>query len=289
MQIETSDLASSHRQPRWSPTGKVSMEQLGRWFTFVAIPLVALAAWEIAASVLSKSLGPFFPRLSAVGLALFDWATGMTGTTVIYSGQLWAAALDSGRRILIGFCIACLLGIPLGVLVGWFGLARRAADPFLQMIRPIPVTAWVPISMLWFGIGDKAAVYLIVLATFFPIYLNTTQGVRYLDRVTIRAGQMLGARGWRLLLYVVVPAALPSIFSGLRVSVGFGWMAVVVSELVAVKNGLGYVMFDAYGFLRADIVVASMIVIGFLGFMCDRLMLLLERRALGWAHIQQEG
>ena len=155
---------------------------------------------------------------------------------------------------------------------------RRAIDPLLQLIRPIPVTAWVPISMMWFGIGDNAAIYLIVLATFFPIYLNTMQGVQYVDKVIIRAGRMLGARGWRLLVYVVLPAALPSIFAGLRISVGFAWMAVVVSELVAVKNGLGYVMFDAYGFLRADIVVAAMVVIGVLGFVCDRLMVSLERR-----------
>jgi NitT/TauT family transport system permease protein len=266
----------------------VTREQVGRWLTYVAIPLGALVTWEVAAIALSKSLGPFFPRLSAVGLALFDWATGMTGTTAIYSGRLWIAILESLRRVVLGFGIACALGIPLGILVGWLVTVRRAADPFLQMIRPIPVTAWVPISMLWFGIGDKAAVYLIVLAAFFPIYLNTVQGVRYVDRVIIRAGQMLGARAWRLLLYVVMPAALPSIFAGLRVSVGFAWMAVVVSELVAVKNGLGYVMFDAYGFLRADIVVASMVVIGILGFTCDRLMLRLERFALGWAHLHQE-
>jgi NitT/TauT family transport system permease protein len=134
--------------------------------------------------------------------------------------------------------------------------------------------------MLWFGIGDGAAVYLIVLAAFFPVYLNTVQGVRYVERVVIRAGQSLGARSWRLLTFVVLPAALPSIFAGLRVSLGFAWMAVVVSELVAVKTGLGYVMFDAYGFLRADIVVAAMVVIGFLGFLSDKIMIYAEHRLL---------
>jgi len=281
---ETSAIANGSKM-QWS----LSKERIGRWLTYVAVPLVALAAWEIAAIALSKSLGPFFPRLTTVAMSLFDMATGATGGTAIYSGKLWIAIWESMRRVFIGFAIACLLGIPLGILVGWFLPFRRAADPFLQMIRPIPVTAWVPISMLWFGIGDKAAVYLIVLAAFFPVYINTMQGVRYVDRVTIRAGQMLGARGWRLLLHVVLPAALPSIFSGLRISLGFAWMAVVVSELVAVKNGLGYTMFDAYGFLRADVVVATMIVIGALGFICDRLMIRVERRALGWAHLHQEG
>jgi len=254
----------------------------------VIVPVLALVAWEIGAIALQAKLGPFFPRLSKVLLALFDWATGATGDTAIYSGQLGIAIWESLRRILIAYLIACALGIPLGVLVGWIAGVRRTTDPFLQLIRPIPVTAWVPISMMWFGIGDKAAIYLIVLATFFPIYLNTVQGVRYVEPVTIRAGRMLGARGWRLLVHVILPAALPSIFAGLRISMGFAWMAVVVSELVAVKNGLGYVMFDAYGFLRADLVVAAMVMIGLLGFTCDRVMIWLERRALGWAHVTRE-
>lgn len=255
--------------------------------SYVIVPIVALAVWELCAILLEKTMGPFFPRLNAVALALFDWATGATGSTQIYSGQLGLAIMESLRRIMIAYLIACLLGIPLGILVGWLSVMRRVADPFLQLLRPVPVTAWVPLSMLWFGIGDKAAIYLIVLATFFPIYLNTTQGVRYVDHIIVRAGRMLGASGWRLLVYVVLPAALPSIFAGLRISVGFAWMAVVVSELVAVKSGLGYVMFDAYGFLRADIVVAAMITIGLLGFTCDRLMIFIEHRVLGWAHAQE--
>jgi NitT/TauT family transport system permease protein len=261
---------------------------VARSLSAVIVPVIALAAWQIAATVFKSSLGPFFPSLDAVAAALFDWATGATGGTVIYSGQLGSAVLASFQRIVIGYSIACLMGIPLGILVGWLSPVRRVADPFLQLIRPIPVTAWVPISILWLGIGDSAAIYLIVLATFFPIYLNTVQGVQYVDPVIVRAGRMLGAKGWRLLFYVVLPAALPSIFAGLRISVGFAWMAVVVSELVAVKNGLGYVMFEAYGFLRADIVVAGMLVIGALGFTCDRLMVLLERHMLGWSHNSRE-
>lgn len=263
--------------------------KLWHGLNYAIVPLMALATWEIASIWLSATLGPFFPGLDKIGLALFDWATGATGDTAIYSGTLLNAIWESLRRIVIAYLIACGLGIPLGVFVGWFAAFRRSTDPFLQLIRPIPVTAWVPISMMWFGIGDKAAIYLIVLATFFPIYLNTMQGVRYVDRVVVRAGRMLGARNWRLLVYVVLPAALPSIFAGLRISVGFAWMAVVVSELVAVKNGLGYVMFDAYGFLRADIVVAAMITIGMLGFVCDRLMVWLERHVLRWAQSPREG
>lgn len=248
--------------------------------TAAAVPVFLLLGWQVASIVFASAFGPFFPAPSAVLAALWDWATGLTGSTAIYSGNLAAALQASIGRIAAAYLIACGLAIPLGVLVGWSDFARRLADPSLQVLRPVPVTAWVPISMLWFGIGDAAAIYLIVLAAFFPVYLNTVQGVRYVERVVIRAGQSLGARSWRLLAFVVLPAALPSIFAGLRVSLGFAWMAVVVSELVAVKNGLGYVMFDAYGFLRADIVVAAMVVIGFLGFVSDKLMLAAEHRLL---------
>ena len=245
-----------------------------------AVPILLIASWQFISVVFKSSFGPFFPAPSAVVSALWDWATGLTGSTAIYSGHLIDALRASIGRIIVGYVIACCLAIPLGVFVGWSEIAKRLADPTLQVLRPIPVTAWVPISMLWFGIGDGAAVYLIVLAAFFPVYLNTVQGVRYVERVVIRAGQSLGARSWKLLTFVVLPAALPSIFAGLRISLGFAWMAVVVSELVAVKTGLGYVMFDAYGFLRADLVVAAMVVIGFLGFLSDKIMLYAEHRLL---------
>lgn len=258
------------------------LPRIFRYLSVLALPAILLVTWQIFGMFLSRQTGSFFPAPSAVAAALYDWTTGRTGSTLIYSGELYLAIGASLRRVLLAYSIACSLAIPLGILVGWVVGFRRFADPTLQLLRPIPVSAWVPISMLWFGIGDGAAIYLITLAAFFPIYINTVQGVRYVDPVVIRAGRMLGARYWRLFAYVVFPSILPSIFAGLRISLGFAWMAVVVSELVAVKNGLGYVMFDAYGFLRADIVIAAMIVIGLLGFLSDKLMIFVEHRALGW-------
>jgi NitT/TauT family transport system permease protein len=282
------DAIDAQTKAAWPRVRVVKLDGFWRGASYLLVPVGLLAVWHVLAIVFSKSLGPFFPSPGAVAAAWFDWATGATGVTVIYSGQLIVAIVASVRRIAIAFGIAVLLGIPLGILVGWLPSLRRIADPTLQLIRPIPVTAWVPISMLWFGIGDVAAIYLIVLAAFFPVYLNTLQGVRYVDPVVIRAGRMLGARGARLLTHVVLPAALPSIFAGLRISVGFSWMAVVASELVAVKSGLGYVMFEAYGFLRADIVLAAMITIGMLGFLSDRIMVSLEKRALRWTSNERD-
>lgn len=248
---------------------------------YIGVPIALLLAWQAASIIFA---GPFFPGPVKVGQATYDWLTGATGITSIYSGTMMTAIGASARRIAVAYGLAIGLGVPIGILVGWSLVVRRLVDPALQFLRPVPVTAWVPISILWFGIGDRAAIFLILLASFFPVFLNTTQGVRYVDKTLIRAGQMLGAHGMRLLRHVVLPAALPSIFVGLRVGLGFAWMAVVVSELVAVKSGLGYVMFDAYGFLRADIVLAAMVVIGLLGFISDRIMIMIERRALKWAH-----
>lgn len=261
---------------------------LGLWHRVMpfVIPLGVLVLWQLATMILGRSLGPFFPAPTVVAQSLLDWATGYSGVTAVYSGKMIFAILDSLRRVITALALAICIGIPLGVLVGWLRPVQRLVDPAMQLIRPVPVTAWVPLSMLWFGIGDGAAIYLIVLATVFPIYINTVQGVRYVNPIVVRAGRMLGAADWRLLIYVVLPAALPTIFAGLRIAFGFAWMAVVVSELVAVKNGLGYVMFEAYGFLRADIVIAAMVVIGTLGFITDWLMVLLEKRLLRWAAVR---
>ncbi len=245
------------------------------------LPLSILAVWQALALLLENALGPFFPTPYQVANALLDWAFAINGSTATFSGTLIYAIGASLRRVSVAFLIAACCGIPLGLLVGWSMRMRLILDPTVQLFRPVPVTAWVPISMLWFGIGDGAAIYLIFLATFFPIYLNTFHGVRYINPTVIRAGQMLGARGLRMIVHVVLPAALPAIFAGLRISVGFAWTAVVVSELVAVKNGLGYVMFDAYGFLRADIVVAAMVVVGVLGSVSDRLLMAAENFYLG--------
>jgi NitT/TauT family transport system permease protein len=262
------------------PRGLSMTRRLGRTVSYIAVPLAGLVVWQLVVSLFS--VGPFLPAPTDVAKAWWDWLTGSTGDAAIYSGKLLSAIGASAARILIGYAIAVAAAVPIGIFVGWSPFMRRLLEPILQFLRPVPVTAWVPISILWFGIGARAAVFLIFLAAFFPVFLNTTQGVRYVDRSLIRAGQMLGATGRNLLTHVVLPASLPSIFVGLRVGLGFAWMAVVVSELVAVKNGIGYVMFDAYGFLRADIVIAAMVTVGLLGYVTDRLMLLLEGWALRW-------
>jgi NitT/TauT family transport system permease protein len=153
-------------------------------------------------------------------------------------------------------------------------------------LRPIPITAWLPFSIAVFGIRDMGAVFLIALGAFYPIVVNTAQGARDVERNLIRAAMMMGAGRWTILRRVVLPASLPSIFTGLRIGLGIAWTAVIVAEMVAVKSGLGYVLWDAYYVGRMDVVIADMATIGLLGLLSDRIILLIEGWVLKWRRLQ---
>jgi NitT/TauT family transport system permease protein len=142
--------------------------------------------------------------------------------------------------------------------------------------------SWIPLAIIWFGIADKPAIFLVFLGAFFPVLMNTIHGVRGVDRNLIRAGAMMGASERQLLTDIVLPAALPSIFSGLRIAIGSAWMLTVTAEMVAVKSGLGYVLWDSYYFLRYDIVLAAMISIGLLGYLSDLGLKALMASVLHW-------
>src|SRR5439155_801639 len=163
-----------------------------------------------------------------------------------YSGTWLANVLDSSRRVCEGFLIAAGVGIPLGLMIGWNRLASTLVDPSIQLLRPVPITAWLPFSIAVFGIYDAGALFLIGLGAFYPIVVNTTHGVRDTNLLLLRAARMLGAGEAAILRKVVFPSALPSIFTGLRLGVGVAWTAVIVAEMIAVKSGLGYVLWDAY-------------------------------------------
>jgi NitT/TauT family transport system permease protein len=160
---------------------------------------------------------------------------------------------------------------------------HRALDPSLQLLRPIPIVAWIPLAVAWFGIEDRPAVFLIALGTFFPTYLNTRHGIRYVDPVLVRAARMLGyATSWEIFRRVVFWSALPNIFTGLRIGLGIAWMCVVTSEMLAVKSGFGYMLWDSYNFLRADLIITGMLSIALAGFLTDRLMLVIQRAVMTW-------
>ena len=172
--------------------------------------------------------------------------------------------------MLQGFGLAAMVAIPLGLMIGWSRLAARLIDPTVQLLRPVPITAWLPFAIAVFGIYDASALFLIGLGAFYPIVVNTTHGVRDTNLLLLRAARMLGAGPITVLAKVVFPSALPSIFTGLRLGIGVAWTAVIVAEMIAVKSGLGYVLWDAYYVGRMDICVATMFSVGLLGFLSDR-------------------
>jgi NitT/TauT family transport system permease protein len=179
------------------------------------------------------------------------------------------------------------VGVPVGIMIGWSKLAARMVDPMIQGLRPIPITAWLPFSIAVFGIRDTGAIFLIALGAFYPIVVNATYGARDIRLNLVRAARMMGASNTDLLLRVVFPNALPAIFTGMRIGLGVAWTAVIVAEIVAVKSGLGYVLWDAYYVGRMDVVLADMVSIGLAGFLSDRLMLLLSSWVLQWRQYQR--
>ncbi|GAC1357806.1 MAG: ABC transporter permease [Acidobacteriaceae bacterium] len=183
---------------------------------------------------------------------------------------LWADILSSLERVSIGFGAAALLGIPLGLTLGWYPAANQVVNPALQILRPISPLAWIPVAILFFGVGDAPAVFLIFLGALFPILVACIDGVGNVPLVYRRAGRNFGLSPLRLLTDVVFPAALPNIVVGLRLALGIAWLVVVAAEMIAVDSGLGYLVIDSRNSgKRYDLVVAAMLLIGGIGLLLD--------------------
>jgi NitT/TauT family transport system permease protein len=238
-----------------------------------------LALWQLAAVT---GLARALPTPAQVGVAGLDLVVGGSGEAGRYSGAWLSHALPSATRVLAGFAAAAALAVPAGMAIGLSHRVERLFDPTIQVLRNIPITAFVPIAVAFLGFSDAPAVFLIALGAFFPTVVSTTHGVRQVSRLFVRTAAMMGASRWQLLSRVVFPAALPAIFTGLRLSLGVAWVLVVVSELLAVRSGLGYLLWDSYQFFRTDVMVATMVTIGLLGFASDRALTFARGRALAW-------
>ena len=249
------------------------------------IPVVFVVIWQLAGQD-GSLFGGVLPTPDRVASAWYTWAFGSGGMGLNpYSGTWFGAVVFSTTRVLQGFAVAVLIGIPAGIMIGWSRLVAETVDPMIQLLRPIPITAWLPFSIAVFGISSLGAIFLIALGVFYPVVINTTQGARHVERNLVRAAQMMGASRIDILWRVVVPASLPAIFTGLRIGLGIGWTAVIVAEMIAVKSGLGYVLWDAYYLGRMDVVIADMTTIGLMGLISDQLILFVERYALSWRHV----
>jgi NitT/TauT family transport system permease protein len=238
-----------------------SLAQPAKWekyFWPILTAAVFLAAWHYAVRLSGSTTFP----------SPLDVQKGMT--ELARKGLLGRYIYDSLRRVGAGYGAAVLLGVPLGLTFGWYPAAARVVNPVIQMLRPISPIAWIPLSIIWFGVGDAAAMYLIFLGAFFPILVSSMNGVRNVPSMYRRAGRNFGLSPLQLLAKVVFPAALPQIVIGLRIALGIAWLVVVAAEMVAVDSGLGYLVIDARNSgKRYDLVVAAMILIGVIGLILD--------------------
>jgi NitT/TauT family transport system permease protein len=247
------------------------------------VPSLLIVIWELfsRSGYIPSAL---LPAPSRVMMSWADWLFAINESTQDNAGHWYLDALASSTRVFAGYCIAAGLGIFLGVGIGWSRSFEKTIEPTLQMLRPIPPVSWIPLAIIWFGIANKPAIFLVFLGAFFPILMNTIHGVKTVSRDLLRAAAMPGASQRQLLRFVVLPAAMPSIFAGLRIGIGSAWMLTVTAEMVAVKSGIGYVLWDSYYFLRYDMVIASMISIGLLGYLSDYAVKLFMNKLLRWQH-----
>jgi NitT/TauT family transport system permease protein len=230
------------------------------------------------------------PKPQDVARAWWFWIVGNPAAKMMdaYSGTWLDTVGYSMQRVVEGYLLGLCIAAPLGILVGWSSLMARIVDPSVQAIRPIPITAWIPFAIAWFGVKDANAVFLVSLSAFFPIFINSTHGARDINKNLVRAARMMGATDWQLLTRVILPNALPSMFTGMRLGIGYSWTVLVVAEMVSVRAGVGYVLWDAYYIARMDIVVADMITVGLLGFLSDRILVLIQSRVLAWKQFHSE-
>ena len=242
---------------------------LGRALPLATAAVVIVVAWQLVIAVFRPHVSLLPPPLLA---AHEFWALLATGELAVHTGTSLA-------RVFSAWLITAAIAIPLGLAMGWSRRIERVVDPFVELFRPISPLAWIPLAILWFGIGEAGKVFVVCIATLFPTLLSTIAGVKRIDPVLVHAGQVLGCTD-QLSLFrkVIFPAALPSIAVGLRISFGTGWAAIIAAELVAARSGLGYLIANGMEILRADKVLVGMAMIGILGVCFDALFRFLNRR-----------
>ncbi|OGA50902.1 MAG: ABC transporter permease [Betaproteobacteria bacterium RIFCSPLOWO2_12_FULL_63_13] len=245
----------------------------------VGFPVLLVVLWDLAVRYTETRLIPS-PR--EVAVMMYDFTFGGIYDDA-FSGTIVTHILRSMERVYGGFFTAAALGIPLGLMIGRVKVVRQLLDPTISLLRPIPVTAWLPLSMILFGLGPNAAIFLVFLGAFYPILLNTIFGVRSVDPRLFEAASMLGCTGSAMFRQIVLPASMPAIFNGLRLGHGFAWILIVVGEMTGVPTGLGSVIMDGRTLSRTDLAIVGMIVIGVLGFLTDRVIVKLNNRVLSWS------
>ncbi|WP_286160809.1 ABC transporter permease [Virgibacillus sp. 7505] len=236
------------------------------------LPIVLLAAWEILS------------RAGVIPAYQLPAPSAILSTIITYlqDGTLQDHVLLTVYRLFVGFIIGSIAAILLGTLVGYSELVERFFDPLIQAFRSIPSLAWVPLFILWMGIGETSKVTLIAVGVFFPVYLNIVDGIRGVDRKLIEVGRMYGLDGVALVRRIILPASLPSFLTGLRSGLGLGWMFVVAAEIMGASQGLGYLLILGQNTYAPDVIIASIFLFALLGKLTDWVLKLIQKRSLHW-------
>jgi taurine transport system permease protein len=243
--------------------------------SLATIGLLVFAWWLVTTLGWVKPL--FVPSPQSIVKKFFDVLdNGFTGT------PLWEHIAISAARVFGAFLLACAVGIPLGLAMGMSPAARGIFDPPIEFYRPIPPLAYLPLMIIWFGIGEVSKVLLIFLSVFAPVALGARAGVRSAAIEQIHAAYSFGATRWQVLLQVILPAALPEILTAMRIGIGFGWTTLVAAEMVAATKGIGYMVLSASQFLQTPTVIMGIVIIAAIAYAFDMLMRVVERRLVPW-------
>jgi NitT/TauT family transport system permease protein len=247
----------------------------------IILPLFILIGWEVAAIVINNEF--FLPKLESVVTVLMHPTADVFG-----SGSLLEHAGFSIERVVLGFLIGTAIALPLGVGMGHSHIFEDFFDTTVQIFRPIPPIAWLPLSLAWFKIGITSIVFIIFIGAFFPILLNTIDGVKGVKKTWLEVASTLGATERQLLTKVILPGAAPTIWTGLRVGFGIAWMTVVAAEMLpGTSHGLGYMILYSYNFGQIQYIIAGMIVIGIIGLGFDFLFKEVEKKRFFWRSLER--
>lgn len=253
------------------------------------VPLVVLVIWEVCARAgfVSEVVLPAPTAVAAkwwVSLlpAQAHDAAAQSWLAWAFSGELIHDAIASLYRVVVGFVVGAGLALPLGLLMGAKPRLYDLCNPLIQVLRPIPPIAYIPLAILWFGLGNPPSIFLIAIGAFFPVLMNTIAGVRHVDGIYLRAARNLGVGQWTMFTRVILPAATPYILAGVRIGIGTAFIVVIVSEMIAVNDGLGFRILEAREFMWSDKIIAGMITIGLLGLALDTAVSRLNNHLLRW-------
>ncbi len=242
--------------------------------------IIFVLLWEGIASALSRPY--ILPTPVSVAVAFKELLISSGPPGFEWAGELVGNTLISLLRVLGGFCIAGILAISLGIAMGWWRPVRGLLQPIIEIMRPIPPLAWIPLAMLWFGLGTKPAIFLIALGGFFPIVSNTILGLESTSKTLLEIAKTLGAKERHLLMQVVIPSATPSIMAGLKIALGACWMCLVAAELTGSNSGLGFMIMYYHGTMEPAKTIVGMLTIGLIGVLLFIALQKFENKLLFW-------